>query len=430
MQKKIFWFLVIGIHCCFLLLQLLGQTTILQDTKEYLFAADNLIHAGQLYAWDLNETLNYDYFTKRPILFPSILAFFKLLSFGNFKVFLCLLLIVQNFISLLNIHFLLKFVFHFTKKINYNLAFALLILTPAQVIYANLIMSEIWLQLVIMLLLNYFLFHRQNSKWHLIAALLCIAGIALKPVFVFWIILFPLLIFYFNRKTLNIQIIGIGLLPAIYLFIAFQWNENRTGAYQYSSISTINLLHYNAYTVLIHEKGVAQADSIIDKITFNANLLKTYGEQQTYKEKAAKMIINANLGTYLYLHLRGQLVCLLDPGRFDITQFFNLPHRQNLLYESHQKNNQYSIIKSFLNPLGLFLIGLLLVNCIKLVLAFRFLFKKGLQGYYKFLLLIFPVYLIALTGPLGSSRFAMPILPIYCTIVLISLSTIKPESRA
>ena len=128
---------------------------------------------------------------------------------------------------------------------------------------------------------------------------------------------------------------------------------------------------------------------------------------------------------YFYLHLRGALLCILDPGRFDITQFFNLRHSQNLLYESSKKNNSNALFNSFLNPLGFILIGLLVCNFIKLSIAIRFLFLKGLSIANKFLLLLFPVYIVMLTGPIGSSRFAMPIMPIYLGIILIALATKK-----
>ena len=427
MSKKVFWIVVIGLHCLFFLIQLVGPTTLLQDSKEYLFAADNLLKAHQLYCWDLSDTFNPDYLTKRPFLFPSILALIKCLSFGNFKLFLINLLILQNLISLLNLKLMLKFVFHFSEKLNFKMALVLLIVTPAQIIYANLIMSEIWLQLVIMLSLNYFLFYRDNLKWHLFASLLCIAGIALKPVYIFWVLLFPLFTLYYHRKVLRFKLIGIALLPVLFFILTLQWNEQRTGLKQYSSISTINLLHYNAYTLLIHEKGIHKADSIIDDISLKASQQNTYKQQQAFKNHAANTIIMGNLGPYTYLHLRGVLLCILDPGRFDITQFFNLPHTQNLVYESSKKNNLNALLYSFINPLGLILLGLFTCNFIKLIVAIRFIFLKGISTSNKLLLLFFPIYILFLTGPIGSSRFAMPVMPIYLGIILISLSVKKNE---
>lgn len=427
MGKKGFWIIAIGLHCLFFLIQVLGPTTMLQDSKEYLFAADNLLNAHQLYCWDLSETFNPDYLTKRPFLFPSILALIKFLSFGNFKLFVIILLILQNLISLFNLKLMLKFVFHFTEKFNFKMAIILLILTPAQIIYANLIMSEIWLQLVIILTLNYFIFYRDNPKWQFIGSLLCIAGMALKPVYIFWVLLFPLFTIYNNRKKMRLKLIGFTLLPLLFFVFTLQWNEQRTGMKQYSSISTINLLHYNAYTLLIHEKGIHKADSIIDDISLRASQQNAYKQQQVFKNNAANALIKANLGTYFYLHMRGVVLCVLDPGRFDITQFFHLPHTQNLVYESSKKNNLNALLNSFRNPLGLILIGLLIFNFIKLIIAIRFVFLKDIGIANKFLMLLFPIYILMLTGPIGSSRFAMPIMPIYLGIILISLSAKKQE---
>lgn len=430
MNKKGFWILIVSIHCICLFKQLFWNTTLLQDTKEYLYAADNLIESHQLYCWDIHGKFNPDYLTKRPLLFPTILAFFKILSFGNFKIFLFVTLITQNIISLINIRLMLKFVFYFTGKINYRYALILLLLAPAQIIYANIIMSEIWLQFVILMLANYFLFYRYNFNWHILATLLCVAGIALKPVFLFWAFIFPVLLIYTNRKNLNYKLITLSLIPALFVMLTIQWNGRRTGAYQYSSISTINLLHYNTYTLLIHETGIKQADSIVDDITFKAEQLKSYKQQQEYKDKSSKVIISNNLGTYFYLHLRGALLCLIDPGRFDITQFFDLPHKQNLVYETSKKNNKLELIKSFINPLGLLLIFILLCNIIKFVIGIRFIVSKQIKPYNKFLLLLFPIYIVLLTGPIGSSRFAMPFIPIYLAIILIALGKQKNEITA
>lgn len=427
MEKKTFWILLIVAHALFFIVQLVGPPSILQDSKEYLFAADNIIENHQLYCWDWNAKFNPDFLTKRPFLYPLILALFKLLSFGNFKIFLFLLLAVQNIISLFNLRLMLKLVQNFTGNVNYLIAFILLILTPAQLIYANLVMSEIWLQFVLLMLVNYFTYFKSETKQHIIAVLLSLIGIALKPVFIIWSFLFPIIFLYLNRKNLKLKLIILSLIPIIFVLISIQWNARRTGAYQYSSISTINLLHYNAYTVLIHENGVKKADSLIDEISLNAYKLERYEEQQKYKNQAAKRIISDNYGTYLYLHLRGVLFCIIDPGRFDITQFFNLPHTQNLVYETSKQNNKLNIIKSFLNPLGVLLIVLMLGNIIKLILGIRFIIIKRIGLYNKCFFLLFPLYILFLTGPIGSSRFAMPFIPIYLAIILITLNRNKNE---
>ncbi|MDI1235621.1 MAG: hypothetical protein PSX81_15190 [bacterium] len=422
MSKRIFWILAIGLHFLFLLMQLLGHTTMLQDTKEYLFAADNLIQYHQLYCNDFSAPLNPDYLTKRPFLYPAILAIFRLISFENNSIFLAIVLIIQNCVSLFNLKIMLKIVSHFKGDVNYLYAFILLIITPAQLIYANLIMTEIWLQFIILMLLNYFLFYRDSKKWQVYASILCIAGIALKPVIIFLALIFPALIIYFYYKKLNLRLIVISILPAIFVLLTIQWNAKRTGSYQYSAISTINLLHYNAYTLLIHEEGISKADSTIDDITKQSLQRASYSEQQKYKEKAAKSIIGNHIGAYTYLHLRGAFLCLLDPGRFDITQFFNLPHTQNLVYEASKKNNKLQLVKSFINPLGIVLIGLFACNIFKLIFGVKFIFSKHTKSLNKFLLLLFPLYIILITGPIGSSRFAIPFIPIYFAIILITLS--------
>lgn len=386
--------------------------SVLQDSKEYLYAADNLINHHNLYAWDLNQAYNADWQSKRPPLYPLILALFKLISLGSHTFFLLLTYASQNAASLFSFYVCIRILKHLNIGINWNYASLFAVLSLSQLIYSNTIMSESFLQLCLCLILYIQLCQPPTFKWSLFSALLIVCGLALKPVLMPLAYAYPVLMLLKNLPKLKLNIWIPTLLPVLFIAGISSWNYARTGTKQYSSISTINLLHYNTYTLLMFELGEQKADSIVDDIHFKGNLMGNYAAKQAYINKACQAIIFDHLTTYSFLHVRGMFFCLLDPGRFDISQFFGLPHKSNLLYESHKDHAIRRVFNTMLNPMGILLACLFLFNVLKLILMVKFLFNRSYSILIRIMILILPLYIVAVTGPIGASRFLMPVLPI------------------
>jgi len=170
----------------------------------------------------------------------------------------------------------------------------------------------------------------------------------------------------------------------------------------------------------MNKHGIDYADSIVDKITYDSKQLNSYKEEQEYRQMECKKIIKDNLGLYAYLHLKGMLVSFIDPGRFDITQFFNLKHNEILMYETNTGNKFEKLKKIFLSPIGLVLILLILANVFKAIFYLKYLFSSPLFNNQKIALILIPAYIITLTGIIGTSRFLIPLFPILFIIFLIS----------
>jgi hypothetical protein len=166
---------------------------------------------------------------------------------------------------------------------------------------------------------------------------------------------------------------------------------------------------------------------VFDAIQSKAALQPSFRVEQQFIKMEGQRIVRDHWSAYVYLHIRGMLFCILDPGRFDITQFFGLEHHSNLLYEMNKKNNFKDILSVFLNPAGVFLLLIFLTNIIKGLLVLKFIFSKTISSGFKIILLFIPGYLVFLTGPIGSSRFAMPFFPILLIILLISISQQKSD---
>jgi hypothetical protein len=110
--------------------------------------------------------------------------------------------------------------------------------------------------------------------------------------------------------------------------------------------------------------------------------------------------------------------CVLDPGRFDLSQFFGLSHGKNLLYETNKDHALIRVFNSILNPLGIILVVLFIFNVFKIILVVKFLILTKISLMIKLALLFFPFYIVFLTGPIGASRFLMPVIPLLFTMVL------------
>lgn len=409
-HRKVLYFAA-AIHFLFFIKQIFFGNTMIQDSEEYLFAADNLLHHGTLYSWNLNHAFNPDWLTKRPFLYPLFLLIFKLLSFGNSKVFYFLVYLVQNLISLFNIHLSLKIVEKIGVKFRPGYAILFLLFSTSQAIYSNFIMSEILMQLCFVTIAYLWIHKEFSSKLILWTSLLLMAAMAIKPVMMAAIFIFPLLYLIFYFKRFKIRDLIICLLPLLFFQINVQINSYRTGYAHYSSISNINLIHYNSYVTLMKAKGAEYADSSIDRIKAEASLTGSYPSKQAYIREGGKQIIQDHLGLYAALHLRGIAFALVEPGRFDFTQFFRLSHPNQLMRMTNDGSGISKILKTFLNPLGIVLLFILIFNLIRLFKIFEFIFKSRVSLRTKFIILIIPVYILTMTGPIGTSRFFMPLIP-------------------
>jgi hypothetical protein len=420
MDKKSFWTLVICFHALFFCKQVFFKNSLLQDSKEYIFAAENIIQHKTLYAWDLQDNYNKNWLTKRPFLYPAILVVTKLLSFGSDKLFFVLTYLLQNIVSLFCISLALRLVNIKIGQVNYKYAAIFLFFSLAQAIYTNMVMSEIWIQLCMVSIIYILMLRPLNTRNILFVGLLLVAGMSLKPVLMFTAFCYPLYYLLVSYKSIRIKHLLLTLLPLCFYLSICKINEKRTGYFHYSSISNINLLHYNTYSMLLNKYGMEKADSMVDQINAEARTKGDYPEQQTYIRKACADKIGEHLTLYGWLHARGAILCLVDPGRFDLTQFFGLPHKTNLIYETNKEGGFNRILKSFLNPLGIILTILLLFNLFKIYVFVRFLISKTIAIKLKLAILFFPFYILFFTGPIGTSRFYMPLIPFVLIMFLMS----------
>lgn len=428
-QNLIFLFVMLLMHLGAFIWAVREQPQ-LRDSSEYLQAAHSFEKNGDFYCFDAREQTDMRGFTKRPPLYPII-------------IFLCrhqqsVVLFLQLLLSLVSIYLFQSWVLTLSKTTPFSSgAFILYLFTWifsfSQFIYSGLIMADIWMQGFTLLLvyLAYQAFATPKPGYWVAMAGVVIAGFLLKPVMSLLVWAFPLALilrFYTLPRKLFV-LLPVALLPIFVLLLINRSNENNTGYRHYSSISNINLLHYNTRYTLMSAYGSAEkADSILaplmiktaDKAVFRAN-------NEAITKQCRKYLLE-HWTTYLTLHVKGMARMMIDPGRFDVYSFFNLDKDDTSgLMERSVSNKNYWLDYVKRQPLGwmALLVLILLFNLLKLYAFIRLVFWKGVPLLFRLIVLLAVLYFTGLTGPLGASRFLLPVLPVLAVSVLFVTPKIR-----
>ena len=138
----------------------------------------------------------------------------------------------------------------------------------------------------------------------------------------------------------------------------------------------------------------------------------------------------------LYLHPRqqvqGMAALVLDPGRFDISQFLGLapPSGGGFLVQVRAGTLWQAVSRLPLALLG-WLGVVLLANAARLVLAWRGFARlrnrEPMLRYGRWIAVALVLYIAVLTGPLGAARFLVPVWPLLLGLALVGLREGKPS---
>ena len=405
---------VLSLHLVFFVLQNFFNRAFLADSLQYLTIADNLLEHGTFYGWNLNEPIDMQGYSQRPPGYPFFLLPFRLFSDSVFPVlFLQILVSTGTFLGVLKLWRELEL------KISplWGLVPAL-VFFPAQLIYSNMIMSEILFQAFVFWAF-YFLvkFLREpRGKYLLFYNLLICAGLLTKPVLYLWWIPNLVILGWLAYKHKKFQWILFGVLPIVAITSWCGINYTRTGYYHFSSITSINLLNYNASRTLVAVYGAEKEDSIILGVMTQAKTIKDFQEREEYMKGEATRLIMEHKGAYAKQHAKGMVNFFLDPGRFDLYHFFGLEEGEfhGLLF--YFSRDGYAGIFQFIKeqpPLPATSLILIMVwNGLLLLGLLNFLFLKRVPWEIRLLVLLMVGYICAATGPLGASRFKIPIYPL------------------
>jgi len=410
MIKKYILFLAVfaALQLLFLILQTRFENYYLNDSFEYMQVADNFIEEGVFYAGDLSQPEEVHLYTKRPPGYPMFLAISRIFTKSQIPV-----IILQSLISLLSAFILLKI---FAREKSENLFFIFFILfMPAQFIYPNMVMSETLFQFTLMLaglmLMNYLKTQNFRYIWGF-QLLLCI-GIFIKPVLYLFAItnLLYFIYLYFRQRTRLLLISG--LVPVIFVIIFSAFNQQRTGLFQVSSIQDVNLVDVNLFYFLMQDEGYDAARATTDSIYQVCDQNGSYKEYSDCLNDEAKKILYSRLAEYGVFHSKGIIRFFIDPGRFDIYNFFGLQERgeKGLRYRLFQGgiSEVWKYLKEQNTFILLWIMLIAMVNVLKTIGFAFFIFNRNYNLEFRVFLFLLIGTIAFATGPLGASRFALPV---------------------
>jgi hypothetical protein len=365
------------------------------DTAEYLSAGRNLLHNGVLYAGDLSsQPLDPALYSRRPPLYPVFLAVAEQLPGG---------LHAAAFLQLVLTFTVAFLAYRLTRRLlperfeRWAVAVpALVLLYPTQVIYSQILMSEILLQFCLTVaafeLTRYLREGKVAALWSANGAL-ALAPLV-KPVMVFfWVPNLAFLWWIHRRSGLRRWCVP-ALLP---LLLVVAWscrNLYWTGSFHFSSMAA------NQAKVLV--QGPEPLDS----------RGKDLGDD--YKRLLSQFLqqITAQPARFVRAQMRGMGSFFLDPGMFDLYEFLNRERPFSLGQIIFSEGQVRRIPADLPASVLTYLTGLTLLNLFVVVgfLLFCFLQPVRLPAAKWFLVLIV-VYMAVVVGPIGRSRYRLPVEP-------------------
>jgi hypothetical protein len=414
------------VHLLFFLSSQIQTPAPLTDSEDYLNASRNLYSQGVLYCGDLSEPIVVEQLTRRPPLYPLFIGF-GLLTGSNIPVFL-----LQILISILSIILVYRIFLQGNNRLSV-VALILILGTPSLFIYSNRIMAEIPFQLLLVLMAwsVFKYFHMRKAQHEQTGSdrytrkkdhadryiwffnLFLTLGMATKPVlfpFAFFTIILSFLLFLRTRRpTFMIAII----LPILWISMYGIWNYNRTGSAQYSSIQTANMVNYIMGYFIMGQEGGEAAGAKVDQLYTNCGSKSSYREKKRCLEEGVREIIMDKPVQYGLFHLKGTARYFLDPGRFDLVTFFNIQKANSSGFLSALNEDGLTGAMKLLKQQGwglVLLLGLIaLFKLVKITGFLIYLFRGQEQVQLRIFLVLLVGYLALVTGPLGASRFLIPV---------------------
>ncbi len=423
------WTTLIGFHLAAFTWSCMTSAWNFPDSDRYLQAAENLWREGALFArpWprELPGGQAVQEFTIRPIGYPL-----ALLALGGLLKLPVLALLFQNVLSLFNLGLVLKW---WARTVSpqrryWKWAVVLGLSFPAQLVYANAVMSEMLLQTVVMGMFwsGVWVVESRKPKYIAAVAAATVLALLLKPVF------YPLALLVAGAGTVlawREKKVGLAAIAAVPLLVAglyMGWNMQRTGYFHFSSIAEINLLHYNAAGVVRQVSGPEAEEAWVVGVLKEANQRADFAERQRLIRTRALAAIGKHPVVYVRQHVQGMGAVFLDPGRFDISQFLGVAPPPGGGFLVQIRNGGFFGALARLPIAMLALLGAVLVaNLARLALAVRGFLLLGNSGTLlrngRWVAVGLLIYVALLTGPLGAARFLVPVWPLLLGLALVGL---------
>jgi hypothetical protein len=413
-NQKWVWLTIVVLHLAGFLWQLNQQAYLLTDSQQYLNVDQNLREHGEIYSAVWQPPFILEGFTLRPPGYPLFILLWQSLGAGVWGI-----LLAQAALSLGTLYTVQRLWLKSPLQRTYPvLLLAAVVLYPAQVIYANMVMSEMLVQaLVLGCFVALLKFRRKaQGKYFLLAGAFLIAAMLTKPLFYPFSFLFLAWGIFEGIKQKKALLLLYAVMPLIAAMGYQKYNEHRTGYFHFSSIQEINLRQYNAFGVWEKEQGYAYADSALTALETNADQQPSFAERQKFIRKASVNVLLESPVTYAQNHLMGMVHFFLDPGRYDLVHYFGVDIKKGPGLSSYLQKEGYSGLLTYFKDYNFFfllaLVLLVLANLLKWFALFLFAVNKQVPLFERVLLLGVILLVAGLTGPVGASRYTVPVFPL------------------
>lgn len=408
--ERHFLVILVAFHAAYAAVALIYHGHFTPDSEDYLWQAGNLWDKGRTYSKDFLEPFHPDYVTKRPPLYAMLLA-----PFIQFRAGWWIFLLLQNIISITGLMWLRSMAINNGFGGIASLAvLGGLLLFPNFLIYPQMYMSETMLAFLLIAYLRSWQIWLEGDKRQIFfKALILTAAVFTKPVMLwFWLPDALLTLWLFKKtETPRSAIFALLIFPIMVNIWEYR-NQKVTGYRHFSSISVVNLRDYNLRYYQAWQHGQEYADSINIQIKERALTLADYATAQKFTADTCKTLLFRNTWQYGLFHARGMIFFLADPGRFDFYHWTNReePEKGMLQQLSDSRNaGLVELIHAFPPVFWLFILLtgggflVLMVGTFFSIVCLRRLPVIWLIA------LIIGVYVMILTGPIGSARFRMPV---------------------
>lgn len=429
-NKYVFILALVVVHFLFFLFALQsGHIYLTNDSQEYLNQAVNLRLNHTWYAGNMNAPLDDFFFSRRPPLTGLFILLIK--WFYNSDYAVCF---VQCVLSIFNMLIVIKCIRIFLPHWkNYYGILCLLLFFPTQMIYANMIMAEIIFQTMIVCAF-YFLLKSNTQKkgicFLLTNSCLSLAVLAKPVLYLFWPVWLLYTGFLFLKKSLPIRTACFAFLfPLTILAISYR-NYTLTDVFQYSSVQENHVINFSVRNAIQAEKGRAFADSVVFYTIIKAKEKSTYKDYHDYLMQENYRLLREYQASFLQLSLKGCVQFFTDPGRWDLYSFFYEIPPENPDGVMHYFKKQgikgaLHYIGTFPLPLVVYLLLCCVVNIVLLITFLVFLTDKSTPGCIRLISFLLVMYLVFVTGLMGSARYRLAVYPILLFAFALTVDKIK-----
>jgi hypothetical protein len=415
-KDKIFIGIILLAHMAFFLMACVFQRIYNGDSFEFIYEALNIKKYFFFYSGNPAMPIAPEYMTQRQPLYPLFLLGVYLFTLNNWIV-----LVLQNVLSVFNIYYCRKVLIKIGYAPKYDWLLLLLVAAyPAQFINANTIAPDILLQTFTLLYFGSFVALLQNRqlKHAIYMSLALIAGMLVKPVLYPFVVphIFILITVGMHHKVLLQRTVLVAVVPLCAVLLYNYSNYTRTGKFHFTSNQAFNASYYY-YPFISQREGVDSANRYLQKEREEYAAIPKYKDRYDHANEKGTALLKQNFFPYMAFHLKNSLRMLIEPGKAEMDLFTGkltygkLYSKEETGFYATWKNKGITGMGDYVrnNPSLVFVVIVLIFNCIRLVGLFWFFRDKKIHWLVRIFVAALVGYFILAAGPIGNTRYFLPV---------------------